>query len=63
MTDTRIDQILRRIRERAHPYHETDRPDHEMRDHLVRWLYGEYIAMSPEEDERALREIRRVTRT
>ena len=63
MTDTRIDQILRRIREQAHPYHDTDAPKHEMRDRLVRWLYSEYMAMTPEEDERALREIRRVTRT
>ena len=45
------------------PVVDTDAPSHEMRDRLVRWLYSEYIAMSPEEDERAMREIRRVTRT
>jgi len=62
MTDIRIDQILRRLREQAHPYHDTDPPKHEMRDRLVRVVARDYPALTPEEDEAIVREIRRLAR-
>lgn len=59
---SRIDIILRKLREHAHPVDDTRPPDYELRDVLHRFLRDEYPAMTPDEDERACIEIRRLTR-
>jgi hypothetical protein len=61
--DTQTVRFIRSIREACSGRNHTDRPDHELRDHLWARYQREVVNIPPEDRESIEREIRRGTGT